>query len=428
MRHLFECILLFFLSGLQCFCFFLVNLNFAGMEGLKPPSELSFVGNVAENWRKWRRAFENYLLAINLVVAPVPEGGQVPAGNPAILRRQLAILLHTTGEEAYEVYSQFEYGPGENANDFATVIEKFEAYCNPRQNILYEWFLFWNLKQGEGENVDSYVKRLRTQAGLCEFGELRDRMLLFRLVFGITDVKLKERLLRIGDLTLAQAMDNVRASEMTKIQMSAIAEGDKTSAAVNTVGNSQDEATTVNAVVSKSRKPSTANPNHAGTKIKQCRFCGFDHLKGKCPAYGKECRKCSRRNHFASRCPEKSVNDVERGAENRSVDSLFVGTVLSQRPPNSWTCTLVLGAGDSRKPVSFKVDSGAEADILPISVAQQLPYDLLTSSTRLVGYGHSPISNLGKMVALVDHRGVSKSLEFEVVDSISPLILGLKSD
>ena len=79
------------------------------MEGLKPPCELLFEGNVSENWQKWRRSFENYLRAIDLVRVPVAEGDPEPANNAGIMRRQLAIFLHTAGDEAYEIYSQFDF-------------------------------------------------------------------------------------------------------------------------------------------------------------------------------------------------------------------------------------------------------------------------------------------------------------------------------
>ena len=92
------------------------------MEGLKPPGELSFEGNVAENWRKWCRQFQNYLRAINLVQEPVVDRNNPPAGNAAISARQVAILLHTAGEEAYEIYSQFEYEDGHDENTLADVI------------------------------------------------------------------------------------------------------------------------------------------------------------------------------------------------------------------------------------------------------------------------------------------------------------------
>ena len=92
------------------------------MEGLKPPGELSFEGNVSENWRKWCRQFRNYLKAINLVQEPVVDADNPPAGNAAISARQVAILLHTAGEEAYEIYSQFEYEDGHDKNTLEDVL------------------------------------------------------------------------------------------------------------------------------------------------------------------------------------------------------------------------------------------------------------------------------------------------------------------
>lgn len=54
-------------------------------------------------------------------------------------------------------------------------------------------------------------------------------MLLSRIVFGLTEIKLKERLLRDNGMTLDRALDNIRASEMTKKQLPLMAEGDKSS-------------------------------------------------------------------------------------------------------------------------------------------------------------------------------------------------------
>ena len=33
-----------------------------------------------------------------------------------------------------------------------------------------------------------------------------------------------------------------------------------------------------------------------------CSYCGEDHLRGKCPTYGKTCTACSGPNHFAVQC------------------------------------------------------------------------------------------------------------------------------
>ena len=68
--------------------------------GLQPPAQLSLEGNFAKNWRRWRRAFENYLTAINLVAAAADDAGDFPPNNNGIWMRQIAILRHCIGEEA----------------------------------------------------------------------------------------------------------------------------------------------------------------------------------------------------------------------------------------------------------------------------------------------------------------------------------------
>lgn len=77
-----------------------VFISVVVMDGLKPPGELSFEGNVSENWRRWKRSFQNYLLAINICLLPNEDDGSVPAANASINKRQVALLLHCAGEEA----------------------------------------------------------------------------------------------------------------------------------------------------------------------------------------------------------------------------------------------------------------------------------------------------------------------------------------
>lgn len=391
------------------------------MDGLKPPGELSFEGNVAENWRRWRRSFENYLLAVNVVAVQVAPGGEEPAGNAVIRRRQLAMLLHTAGDEAYEVYSQFEYDNDGDENNYDIVLQKFHEYCNPRRNVLYEWFVFWNLRQSDGESIDAFIKRLKTQASVCEFGDLRERMLLFRVVFGVADTKLKERLLRDEGMTLARATNDIRATEMTKNQLLAMADGDRTIATVV-----DEPATSVAAVSKLTVPPSTSN----AVMVRQCKYCGYEHQKGKCPAYGKICRKCNRKNHFANKCNSKadrSINEVQEiQPEEKQMDALYIGVLHCDAiMSRCWQQDILVGP--SKKPVSFKLDTGAEANILPRLTAEKLRCVIVPTKARLMGYGQHHIPSVGKTELVLQHGGIRRSFEFEVVDSSSPPILGLRA-
>ena len=72
-------------------------------------SELCLDGNLAENWRKGRRNFEKYLVAINLVAQPIQENGQGPAANVAIWLRLIAISRHCIGEDSVEILDQLDF-------------------------------------------------------------------------------------------------------------------------------------------------------------------------------------------------------------------------------------------------------------------------------------------------------------------------------
>ena len=40
-----------------------------------------------------------------------------------------------------------------------------------------------------------------------------------------------------------------------------------------------------------------------------CNYCGFHHESRRCPAYGKDCRACGKKNHFESMCRTRNKQD-----------------------------------------------------------------------------------------------------------------------
>lgn len=74
------------------------------------------------------------------------------------------------------------------------------------------WFVFWSLKQTDGEPIDNFMKRPRTQAKKCQFIELLEIMLLCRVMFDISNKPLQEKLLRNNNVSLPFAIDVIRAS------------------------------------------------------------------------------------------------------------------------------------------------------------------------------------------------------------------------
>ena len=84
---------------------------------------------------------------------------------------------------------------------------------------MYERYCFWSRDQIEDEPIDKWVKDLRTMTKNCEFENQEDNLIRDKIVFGVRDSRVKERMLRETDLTLEKAVEICRAAESTKSQM-----------------------------------------------------------------------------------------------------------------------------------------------------------------------------------------------------------------
>ena len=178
------------------------------MEAFRPPAAVSFTtGNTAEQWRRWEKQFAFYFAAAELSKKPQ--------------KTQVAILLHCAGPEAQDIYSNFVFANNDDDRDtnWEHVLTKFRDNCEPRKNEVFERYTFWQRDQREGETVDQWVNELRLLLSSCDYEEQKETNLRDRIVFGVADMRVKERLLREAGLTLAKALDICHAAEASKVQM-----------------------------------------------------------------------------------------------------------------------------------------------------------------------------------------------------------------
>lgn len=174
---------------------------------------------------------------------------------------------------------------------------KFDKYCKPHTQVIYQRYHFNNRKQEAGESIAAYVTELRMIAKNCAHdGITPDKILHDCLVLGIRDYKVREWLLRITDLTLQKALDICKAPEQTsqQLKMMSSASEEMVGAVRQTPQNQR-----------KTRDPTSHQP--------ECPFCGFHHANRQCPAFGQTCRKYGQKNHFQSKCrlANPRVNNIE---------------------------------------------------------------------------------------------------------------------
>ncbi|XP_059824116.1 uncharacterized protein LOC132393194 isoform X1 [Hypanus sabinus] len=97
-------------------------------------------------------------------------------------------------------------------------MDKFESFYILKRNVTYERYKFFTFTQRAGETIDQYVTELRHQSKTCKFGELIDSLINDRIVCGILDNGLRERLLRGQDLDMEKALMLCKASEIVALQ------------------------------------------------------------------------------------------------------------------------------------------------------------------------------------------------------------------
>lgn len=253
---------------------------------LRLPDPLKLDGNVAENWRVFKQNFDVFAIAKELDEKAEPV--------------KIATFLNACGPEAIETFNTFEL-TDDQKKSYDEVVKAFKGYCEPKKNEAYEAFKFNSRNQAEGETFDNFLLDLKKLVKNCGYTD-KNRMIRDRIVSGISDERLRRKLLETSDLTMDKSIEMARTSELTKKHANEMQKHATTHTSVDAVGrqsNQRNKQSARSGNVNKDKK--FGESNNAQNKI-NCKFCKSMHIYGRCPAFGKKCNNCGRMNHFSVAC------------------------------------------------------------------------------------------------------------------------------
>lgn len=161
------------------------------------------VTDLLPEWLGFKQRFQIFLTAAGL--------------DRVVDARKVAIFLNTVGHDAQELY--FNVLKKEETTKYEDIIKIFDKHFATKQNELINAYTFNQRKQEDGESFDFFYTELRKLVKNCSYKDQEDRMLRDRIVIGVTDKKLQQKLLAVSDLTLDKAVDMCRASELSKTQV-----------------------------------------------------------------------------------------------------------------------------------------------------------------------------------------------------------------
>lgn len=140
-----------------------------------------------------------------------------------------------------------------------------------------------------------------------------------------------------------------------------------------------------------SQASSRESSRNRGRSDRECSKCGYEeHYHGTCPAGGKVCANCGKRNHFA-RCCRVTTN-------TRWVEKFIQS--LSGRDREQLTD---ISIGCFR--LTALVDCGAAANMITWEIAKKMQVPIIKSFTNLKNYSGDRINVAGKLVVPVECAG-----------------------
>ena len=250
-----------------------------------------------EEWPRWIKRFESFRQASDLAI----KSEEV----------QVSTLVYSLGDKAEDILTSFNLKEDE-LKEYATVKGKFESYFVKRRNTIYERARFNSRSQGENESVDEFIADLYRLAENCGYGTLHDELVRDRIVVGIKDGKLSEKLQLEAGLTVDSCITKVWQSESVRKQQG-IARGYR------------DDKIAIQAVKThKQRKITGSAP-----KPHSCSRCGRSppHGRQQCPANQATCHRCHKKGHFKHCCKTKvGVKEVKQDCDTSDSEE-FLGTV-----------------------------------------------------------------------------------------------------
>ena len=112
-------------------------------------------------------------------------------------------------------------------------------------------------------------------------------------------------------------------------------------------------------------------------EVIKCSKYGKQHSSKQWPAYGKICHACQKPNHHAKFCPSKKILGIDQlNKYTVDQDILFVRTVQTKQEKltkikiTKDECFVTLDV--QNMPVEFKVETGSQANIIPLSVYKKI--------------------------------------------------------
>ncbi|UYV65760.1 K02A2.6-like [Cordylochernes scorpioides] len=386
------------------------------MAQIQPPETFDF--STPNEWPKWRKRFERYL-----VVSGMKKKEEAD---------KIDLFMYLMGDRADDIFRTFKFEKEEEATKIDSVLKAFDSHFCVRKNIIYERAKFNSRIQEDREPVDEFITSLYKLADSCEFEGLHEQLIRDRIVVGVRDKALSERMQLDSELTLEKAVKMVRQQEAVRQQQVDL-QRPSTSQKVNQVKFNSKKLSP-----KQQQQPSGKKEKSAKTRSRCPKCGGFTHREGQaCRAEGQRCNLCSKTGHFANCCPDKQAKTAEVKAVSELDEEIGFLLEVSAVEDSSnldddegecrrrWTAEIQVNG----KQLKFKLDSQADVTCVPLCLFKKImgQQRLVKSDIDLRAAEFSELQTVGMFVSTLRNGNYEIKEKIYVIRRLSEPLLSRRA-
>ena len=222
---------------------------------------------------------------------------------------KMAMLIRMVGPSVNDMYDTMWFEEGEDSNSFKVLAGKLDNTCASWTSKDIITYKFFQLKQ-EGKSIGHFVMEMRKQVNDCQFGKLKDDLMLHVLIRGVDSDRMKWRLVETERLDLTNTIRMCQTMESTASDLQLLTATKPTESKISMPALGGKELGVKNGEERlQQEKFKRENPTKQGYNCgarrgpgdRVCSRCGLSYRLCQCPAYGRKCAKCNGPNQECAR-------------------------------------------------------------------------------------------------------------------------------
>lgn len=190
---------------------------------------------------------------------------------------------------------------------FDGAVKIVDEYMASNSNVIADEAVFRSVKQMQGESFEKFSDRVRKKAKVFKINE--ESRIVSQVASGaLMSEKLAEYIVQ-PDVTLAKVIcfgNNLEALNAQRKPTNQSNEVFNLNKSFKSAGNRFKPYDRSNRGTAMENSKGNGNTTRGE---KECFYCGLNHIKGRCPAYGVICNRCGGKDHYARKCMKK-VNEM----------------------------------------------------------------------------------------------------------------------